>query len=303
MRVHCDQPARDRRHLAKQIGRAFLLLDIDDVADLQHLGRRVRLDALAVDDMAHGEAHVLGRNRTRLALLRQLSGDFALRLQADRQSSVGAFQHDGELPFGHVGQRLDFAQRHAPVGAELDRLHRAAVAAQRVVFQQAVLHRLAGDELHLRVERRAHRQAALVKRVLAVARDDLAADFLGEVFAGEEVGAVAARLDAERLSLRLVGFLARDVAVLDHLVDDPVAALDRSLGVAERMVVRRRLGQRREVCGLSDGQLVDRFVVVGQRRAGDAIGAEAEEDLVEVEFEDAVLADRPARCGRTGSLP
>ena len=55
------------------------------------------------------------------------------------------------------------------------------------------------------------------------------------------------------------------------------------------MVVRRPFGQRRQIGGFGDGQLVDRFVVVGERRAGDAVGAEAEEDLVDVELEDAVL--------------
>jgi hypothetical protein len=59
--------------------------------------------------------------------------------------------------------------------------------------------------------------------------------------------------------------------------------------VAERMVVRRRLGKRSEICGFGDRQLVDRLVIVGQRGAGDAVGAEAEENLVEVEFENAVL--------------
>ena len=94
-----------------------MLLDIDDVAGLQHLGGRVGLDALAVDDVAHGEAHVLGGYRAGLAIGRQLAGDFALRLQPDRQSRIGAFQHDGEPPFGNIGERLDLAERHAPVGA------------------------------------------------------------------------------------------------------------------------------------------------------------------------------------------
>ena len=109
---------------------------------------------------------------------------------------------------------------------------RTAIAAQRVELEQAVLQRLAGDQLQLRIERGAHRQAALVERVLAVAGDDLAAHFLGEIFAGEQVGAGAARLDAERLGLGLLAFLARDVAVVDHLVDHPVAALDRAVGVS-----------------------------------------------------------------------
>ena len=66
---------------------------------------------------------------------------------------------------------------------------RPAIAAQRVELDQAVLQRLAGEQLQLRIERGAHRQAAFVERVLAVARDDLAAHLLGEILAGEQVGA------------------------------------------------------------------------------------------------------------------
>ena len=58
---------------------------------------------------------------------------------------------------------------------------------------------------------------------------------------------------------------------------------------SERMVVRRALGKGGEIGRLRDRQLVHRLVEVGQRRAGDAVGAEAEEDLVDVELEDAVL--------------
>ena len=83
-------------------------------------------------------------------------------------------------------------------------LVRTAIAPQRVVLQQTMLHCLARDQLHFRVKRRANRQAALVKRILAVAGDDLAADFLGEIFACEQIIAGVARRDAERLRLGLV---------------------------------------------------------------------------------------------------
>ncbi len=59
--------------------------------------------------------------------------------------------------------------------------------------------------------------------------------------------------------------------------------------LAEGVVVVRPLGQRREVGDLRQRQVVDRLVEVGQRRGGDAVGIEAEENLVEVEFEDALL--------------
>ena len=86
MRVHRDEPAGDLRRLAQLVGVALLLLDEDHVAGLQHVRRRVRLEPLAVDDVAHGEAHVVLGDGAGLPLGDQLAGDLALRLQADRQA-------------------------------------------------------------------------------------------------------------------------------------------------------------------------------------------------------------------------
>ena len=82
-----------------------------------------------------------------------------------------------------------------------------------------------------------------------------------------------ARLDAERLRPWPPRRLARDEAVLDHAVDDVVAALDRALAVAERVQVGRRLGQRGEIGGLLQRQLIQRLAEIVQRRGGDAIAA------------------------------
>src|SRR6476660_10011408 len=75
-----------------------------------------------------------------------------------------------------------------------------------------------------------------------------------------------------RLGLGLFGILFGDEAVLDHAVDHPVAALDRPLWKAERVVVARRLGKRGEIGAISDGEFVERFVPIGLRRCGHAIG-------------------------------
>ncbi len=52
---------------------------------------------------------------------------------------------------------------------------------------------------------------------------------------------------------------------------------------------RRRLRQRREIGRVRHRQFVHRLVEVNQRGGGDAVGAEAEIDFVEIEFEDLVL--------------
>ncbi len=151
-----------------------------------------------------------------------------------------------------------------------------------VIADQRVLQRLARGDLHLRIERGAHGKPAFEQRVLAVFLDDLPAHFLGEVIRREEMRPAATHADAERL---LLGFLAigmRHIAVLDHAIDDPVAPLQGGSLAAERMVIGRPLRQRGEIGGFGNGQFGDRLVEIGQRGAGNAIGIEAEEDLVEI---------------------
>jgi hypothetical protein len=72
--------------------------------------------------------------------------------------------------------------------------------------------------------------------------------------------------------------------------------------MAEGVIIVGRLRKRCKIGGLGDGQLVDRLVEIGQRSPGDAVGVQAKEDLVEVEFEDFGPSNRPARCGRPTAL-
>ena len=149
--------------------------------------------------------------------------------------------------------------------------------------------RLARHHLELGIERGADRQAALVQRLLAVLFIDPAAHLFGEIFGREHVRTGRTRGDGERLFLGLLGIGRLDRAGDDHLLDHPVAALDCAVLLAERIVVVRRLRQRREIGRLRDRQLVHRLVEVEQRRRGHAVSAEAEIDFVEIELEDLFL--------------
>jgi hypothetical protein len=150
-------------------------------------------------------------------------------------------------------------------------------------------HRLARHHLHLGIERGADRQSAFVQLLLAVALENVAADFLGKILAGEDVRAIATAGDAELFLARLVGVGLLDPAVFDEAVDNVIAPLDRTVAVTDRMQRGRRLRQRRQVRGFGDREFVHRFVEIDQRCSCDAVGAEAEIDFVEVEFENAVL--------------
>ena len=95
-------------------------------------------------------------------------------------------EHDRKPPGLDVAERRHLGERHAPFApGEIELLLRAAPAARLVVADEAVDERLAGHRLHLRIERGADRQAALVELLLAVALGDLAAHLLGEVAGGD----------------------------------------------------------------------------------------------------------------------
>ena len=201
------------------------------------------------------------------------------------------FEHDRQPPFDDVAQRVDLGDRHAPVVAQfIEMLHGATPAVALVELDQAIHERLAGEHLELRIKGRAHRQAAFIERLLAEHLGQLAAHLLGEIVGREQMRGRVSLLDAERRGLGCLALLRRGETVLHHPVDHPIAPFDRAVRIAERIVVIRRLGQCREIGGLGQRQLVHRLVEILERRRGDAIGAEPEKDLVEVEFEDLVLA-------------
>lgn len=143
--------------------------------------------------MAHGPFHVVERNGSCLAFFRKRTGDNTFRFDADGNLVVFSPQNDGKLPFRHVAEGIDFAERNTPVSRNVDLRDRSAIAAQRIVTKQTILQRLAGIKLQLRVERRANGKPAFVKRVLSIAGDDVAADLFGEILAGKEIGSTATR--------------------------------------------------------------------------------------------------------------
>ena len=159
-----------------------------------------------------------------------------------------------------------------------------------VVFDQPVMQHLVGDGLQLRIEGGAHRQPALVERILAEAGDQLAAHLLGEIIGAHGLGRPA-RSELQRLGRRGCGFRGGDVAILLHPADHPVAPRQRRFGMLVDGVVVGRLGQRGEIGAFADGQIVQRLVEIIERRGGHAVIAGAEIDLVQIELEDAVLAE------------
>ncbi len=262
--------AFDLRHLTQLVlaWTAVGLLDIDHVAGRQHgVGALDRLALLRAGRPLR-PLHLLEGDGAGLAVAHDLVGaGFAAGLQADLRAGGVDRQDHRQPPLDHIRQRLHLGQLRAPVlGKAFDAADRSAPAAFLVVLDQAVEQRLARHHLKLGIERGAHRQAAAVERLLAVHVDELA-PYLFDVVVGREHGRRGvARLDAERLILGLFAFRRGDVAVLDHAVDHPVAPFDGAVGVPERVVVVRPLGQRRQIGGLGERQFVNRLVEISQRR-------------------------------------
>ena len=84
-----------------------------------------------------------------------------------------------------------------------------------------------------------------------------------------------------------------DEPELPHASEHVVATGERTLRVDDRIEARRSLGQSGEHRDLGKIEFVERTTVVEPGRGAHSIGAMAEEDLVEVELEDLLLAEEP----------
>ena len=264
-------------------------LDIDDVAGIEHLVDLGRRPAAGRPLGGLGPLHAVERDVADRALLGERAARIARRVEADARgwsllSSTTASRHGATS-----ASCLTSASFGPQSPADVDLGYRAAPALGLVEFHKAVHQNLASGHLQLRIERGAHRKAALVERLLAVFFIDPAANLLGEIFGRENVGAGRPRGHRQRLLLGLLAICRLDRAGRDHLLDHPVAALKRALALAERVVVVGRLRQRREIGGLGNRQFVHRLVEIEQRGRGDPVGADAEIDFVEIELEDLVL--------------
>ena len=166
---------------------------------------------------------------------------------------------------------------------------RAAEAVARVVGEQSALHGALGVLLQAPVDGGVHDVAVDIDRV-AIAGDHLGArHFRGVPGLQLDVRAVIAR--RHRRGERGIVRGAIDVAELQHASENPVAPRARAGGVVERIQRRGRFRQAGDQRGLVQGELLDRAPVVDLRGGLDAVGAVAQEDLVEVELEDLLLVE------------
>jgi len=237
-----------------------------------------------------------------LALSRHRPAWIATRLEPDPRGLIAGLKHHRETPGRNIRERLDVRELDAPVPVHIDLGDRTAPTLAFVEPNEAIDEGLARHHLELRIERGAHRQAALVELLLAVALVDVAPNLLGKILGGEDVGAGRPGGGVKWFLLGILAIGCRNVVVLDHAIDNVVAPLNRALALAERVILTGRLRQRGQIRGFRNGELMNRFVEIVQCRSRDPIGAGAKVDLIEIELEDLLLRVRALDAQRQQRL-
>ena len=116
-----------------------------------------------------------------------------------------------------------------------------------------------------------------------------AANMLGEI--GRAIAKeVRRRTHGQRLGRRGLGFVGGDETRGSHGGQNLIAAGTRQLGFDQRRVATGRLRDAGQGGGLGQIQIADGFVEIAAGSRGHAIRLMPEEDLVEIQGEDLVLA-------------
>ena len=200
-------------------------------------------------------------------------------------------ENHGERPFAGPRRGLDGGKpRLPPFLGKIEPRDRPAPTVTPVVGHQAGPQDPVGDLLEPRIERGAHREAALVEPVFAVEPNQLPAHLLGEIVGLGYLGAVTPA-HLERLGAGQFRRFGRDAVILQHPSDHPVAPGDRRLALSHGVVGVGALGQCRQVRGFGKGEFVERFVEIVERRGGHAVRAKTQINLIQIELENALLVE------------
>ena len=143
--------------------------------------------------------------------------------------------------------------------------------------------------LHVRVDGRVHAEPLLVDGVLSESLDELAPHDLLEVQGGR-ILAPESVVERHLLGNRRVVLLGRDEPVLAHQPQHHVAALRGAVEIRRGIRGGRRLDDARQHCGFGDRHVRGRFAEIPARGCFCAVQPVAEVDLVQIDFENLILA-------------
>ena len=225
---------------------------------------------------------------------------------AHAEGLIGDVQHHRGMPPSpdvNIAQHLGVCQSCAPGGFFVQHLlgqfckRAVPSAALSVVRLKRMAQGVGCHRLAFLVERRAHAQSCGEEFIPAEVAAKLAADFVGEIIACRH-GCVkrcpVARLHGQkRFGHRTVVGFVRDIAIFMHFLKHEIAPRHGAFPLADGMIARGRLGQGCQVCSFFCVELCEGLVEIGLRCRRHTIGILAQENLVEIKFEDAFLV----QCG------
>ena len=151
---------------------------------------------------------------------------------------------------------------------------------------------VARRRLQLRVKRRAQIIAAAIDLFLTEQGDGATTRLLHEEVGVGILGPTRRGAGVQRTGQRRLQLLFRQPFVVGHFAQHPVSTPQRSSRITFRVVVGRSLGQGPQKGRLVRRQLIQRLAEIVIGRRGHAIGAIAQVDLVQIQFEDLLLGQR-----------
>ena len=100
---------------------------------------------------------------------------------------------------------------------------------------------------------------------------------------------VAGQIQHDLLFYSIVMLLLRDHSVFQHIFEDQVSSLNRMLGINQRIIISRTVGDRAQVGDLGQIQLIRCFVKISFTCGSDPIIPVHEINIIQIEFHDLVL--------------
>ena len=213
-------------------------------------------------------------------------------MQRDGRAVACKLIHHARFPVAIASGAFNVGKLGGDIAGRINRREGAAITVAAVIGFQPALQRILGRKLHLGVHRGADGKAAALQRLLTIFVDELTAKLLDEIGRGRIFRPAKPVDHLQRLGFCLLGVLFCDVAVFEHPVQHIVPACQQALRTPVRVHGRGGLGQGSEDSRLREVQFRERLIEIDERGRADAIGADTEIDLIQVDLENLVLGER-----------